>query len=72
MRDVGDEEGPICSTCGLQATSGNGVRITDLRKYLTAPIPCPECMEAMRAAMRLLADKWAKRAVDAVMEELGR
>ena len=60
--------GKPCGTCGLMAVEPNGVAITDERKWLTAPSPCPECMEEAGERFRELGRQWAKMVNDAVMD----
>lgn len=56
-----------CGTCGLMAVGTNGVAITDMKKHLTSPIPCPECMEAAKAHFADLGRQFAQRVNDAVL-----
>lgn len=55
-----------CGTCGLMNVGSNGVAITDMKKHLTSPIPCPECMEEAREHFRELGRQYARRVEDAV------
>lgn len=60
--------GKPCGTCGLMAVEPNGVAITDERKWLTAPSPCPECMEEAKEHFAELGRQMAQRVNDAVMD----
>lgn len=61
-----------CGTCGLVNVGSNGVAITDMRKHLTSPIPCPECMEEAKRHFAELGRKMAKQVEDAIWAELDR
>lgn len=56
-----------CGTCGLVNVGSNGVAITDMRKHLTSPIPCPECMEESKRHFAELGRQFAARVNQAVM-----
>lgn len=56
-----------CGTCGLMNVGSNGVVITDMKKHLASPIPCPECMERGKAHFAELGRQFAEKVNDAVM-----
>ena len=59
-----------CGTCGLMAVGTNGVAMTDQKKWLTAPSPCPECMEEANKHFAELGRKFAQRVEIAVFAAL--
>lgn len=62
--------GKPCGTCGLMGVDHNGVAITDMRKRLTSPIPCPECMEEARKHFAELGRQYAKDVEDAAWKAM--
>lgn len=62
--------GRPCGTCGLMAVGTNGVAMTDAKKWLTSPLPCPECMEEAGVHFRELGRQYAKRIEGAVLKAL--
>ena len=59
-----------CGTCGLMAVGTNGVAMTDAKKWLTSPLPCPECMEEAGVHFRELGRQYAKKVNDAILKAL--
>lgn len=62
--------GKPCGTCGLTAVGTNGAVMTDKKKWLTAPSPCPECIEEAGVHFRELGRQCAKRIEDAIWKAL--
>jgi hypothetical protein len=66
---VGMSDKP-CGTCGLMVVGTNGVAMTDAKKWLTAPLPCPECSDDAGAQFRELGRQYAKKIDDAIWKAL--
>jgi hypothetical protein len=66
---VGMSDKP-CGTCGLMVVGTNGVAMTDAKKWLTAPLPCPECSDDAGTQFRELGRQYAKKIDDAIWKAL--
>lgn len=66
---MNDQDQPEpCSTCSVRRTVDGHLQITDERKWLCSPVPCPECSskaaETMEALGRLHRVQFEQRVMD--------